>query len=251
MRGQTDVVATEPWDAGLGRSVRLFRAFRREQQDPDHFYRILADDSVAQLRQFADLGGASVLDVGGGPGYFRAAFAAAGARYVSVDGDVGELAARGRPIPGSVLGNGMALPIKDGAVDICYSSNVLEHVPRPWQMVAEMLRVTRPGGVVCCSFTNWLSPWGGHETSPWHYLGGSFAARRYQRKHGRSPKNVFGTALFPVSVGEALRWARRVPDGQLVAAFPRYHPWWAHWVVRIPLVRELVTWNLVLVLIRR
>ncbi len=237
--------------ADLKRCVRLVRAFRREQTDPDHFYRVLAEDSVAQLRDFVDLDGALVLDVGGGPGYFRDAFGDAGASYFSVDADLGEMSARGAPVPGSVLGSGLALPIKDGAVDVCYSSNVLEHVPRPWQMVEEMLRVTRPGGLVFCSFTVWLSPWGGHETAPWHYLGGAFAARRYQRVHGRSPKNVFGTSLFPVSVAEALRWARVAPGATLVAAFPRYHPWWARWTVRLPVLREFTTWNLALVLAKR
>jgi SAM-dependent methyltransferase len=237
--------------ADLRRCIRLLRAFRREQTDPDHFYRVLADDSVAQLAGFVDLDGAHVLDVGGGPGYFRDAFVRAGAHYMSVDSDLGEMSARGEPMPGSVLGSGMALPIKDGAVDVCYSSNVLEHVPMPWRMAEEMLRVTRPGGLVFCSFTVWLSPWGGHETAPWHYLGGAFAARRYERAHGHPPKNVFGTSLFAVSVADALRWARHVPGAALVAAFPRYHPWWARWTIRLPLLRELTTWNLVLVLVKR
>jgi SAM-dependent methyltransferase len=234
-----------------GRAVRLFRAFLVEQSDPDRFYRTLAADSVEQVAGFAPLSGALVLDVGGGPGYFRDAFVRAGARYVSVDSDLGEMAAIGDPIPGSVLGSGMALPVRDGVVDVCYSSNVLEHVPRPWHMAEELLRVTRPGGIVFCSFTVWNSPWGGHETAPWHYLGGDRAARRYERRHGRPPKNRFGSSLFAVAVADALRWARRTPHAELVAAFPRYHPWWSHAVVRVPGLRELVTWNLVVVLRRR
>jgi len=237
--------------ADLARCVRLFRAFRREQTQPDYFYRLLADDSVEQIQGFATLGGARVLDVGGGPGYFRESFERAGAQYVSVDSDLGEMSARGLPMPGSVLGSGMALPIKDSVVDVCYSSNVLEHVPRPWQMAEEMLRVTRVGGLVLCSFTTWWSPWGGHETAPWHYLGGSFAARRYERRHGKPPKNVFGQSLFAVSVAKAMKWARATPNGTLLAAFPRYHPAWARWVVRVPILRELVTWNLVVVLVKR
>lgn len=185
------------------------------------------------------------------PGYFRAAFGRAGARYVSVDSDLGELSARGRPEPGTVMGSGMALPIRDAAADVCYSSNVLEHVPDPWTMAEEMLRVTRPGGVVYLSFTVWLSPWGGHETAPWHYLGGESAARRYRRRHGHEPKNRFGASLFPVSVADALLWARHTPHGELLDAFPRYHPWWARGVVRVPGLRELATWNLAVVLRRR
>nr|WP_275261627.1 class I SAM-dependent methyltransferase [Jiangella aurantiaca] len=212
---------------------------------------MLAADSVRQLSDYADLRGALVLDVGGGPGYFRDAFDRAGARYLSVDSDLGELSARGRPEPGSVMGSGMALPIRDDAADVCYSSNVLEHVPDPWSMAEEMLRVTRPGGVVFLSFTVWLSPWGGHETAPWHYLGGETAARRYARRHGHDPKNRYGTSLFPVSVADALLWARNTPHGQLLDAFPRYHPWWARGVVRVPGLRELATWNLAVVLRRR
>lgn len=235
----------------LARAVRLFRAFLVEQSDPDLFYRTLAADSVEQVAGFAPLCGAFVLDVGGGPGYFRDAFVRAGARYASVDSDPAEMAARGDPVPGSVLGSGMALPVRDGVVDVCYSSNVLEHVPRPWHMAEELLRVTRPGGIVFCSFTVWNSPWGGHETAPWHYLGGDWAARRYERRHGRPPKNRFGSSLFAVGVGDALRWADRTRHGALVTAFPRYHPWWSHGVVRVPGLREFVTWNLVVVLRRR
>ena len=237
--------------ATLGRAVRLFRAFLREQTDPDHFYSVLAADSVAQLAERVPLRGRVLLDVGGGPGYFADAFRAAGAGYVGLDPDVGELSARGAPAAGMIRASGQQLPVRSGAVDVCYSSNVLEHVPSPWRMAAEMVRVTRPGGVVFLSFTPWFSPWGGHETAPWHYLGGHRARARYRARTGREPKNRFGESLFAVSVGAALRWARERPDVEVVAALPRYHPWWAHWVVAVPLLREVVSWNLVLVLRKR
>jgi SAM-dependent methyltransferase len=233
--------------ATIGRSVRLFRAFLKEQSDPDFFYRMLAADSVYQLRQFADLNRATMVDVGGGPGYFAIAFRDAGARYFAVDPDLGELSARSPPGPGTVLGSGTALPFRDNAVDVCYSSNVLEHVADPERMVAEMLRITRPGGIVYVSYTTWLSPWGGHETSPWHYLGGAYAARRFRRVRGRAPKNDYGRTLFPLSAARMLRWARRQPV-VLMRAFPRYHPWWLRWTVHVPGLREIATWNVVLVL---
>ena len=233
--------------------MRLFRAFRVEQTDPAHFYGSLAADSVDQLRSWTALEGQIVLDVGGGPGYFRDAFTAAGARYVALDADAGELEGLGAPEGETVLGSGMALPFRDGCIDVCYSSNVLEHVPEPWTMAEEMVRVTRPGGLVFLSWTVWWGPWGGHETSPWHYVGGHRARRRYRRTHGHEPKNRFGESLFAVTVAEGLAWGRRADeraDVRLVAALPRYHPRWAAWVVRVPLLRELVTWNLVLVLRR-
>lgn len=237
--------------AGLSRSVGLFRAFLVEQSDPDRFYRALADDSVRQLSEYVRLDGCTVLDVGGGPGYFAAAFRAAGARYVGVDPDVGELSARGTPAAGMLRASGSALPIRSGAVQVCYSSNVLEHVPDPAALLAEMARVTAPGGTIFVSFTPWWSPHGGHETAPWHYLGGDRARRRYARRHGREPKNRYGETLFGYSVGAVLRRVRALPGCVVVDAFPRYHPWWARWVIRVPGLREVASWNLAVVLRRR
>jgi SAM-dependent methyltransferase len=240
--------------ATLGRSIRLFGAFRQEQSNPRAFYGMLADDSVAQVGAFVDLRDKVVLDVGGGPGYFADAFRDGGSEYVAIDADVGELSAHSVPGPGSVLGSGMALPIASASVDICYSSNVLEHVSDPQLMAAEMLRVTRPGGTLFLSYTTWLSPWGGHETAPWHYLGGARAAARYTRRNGRPPKNEYGRSLFPLSARVMLDWATRVArsgEAEIIDAFPRYHPRWAHWIARVPAVREVAVWNLVIVLRRR
>ena len=241
-----------PHRADLARSVRLFRAFRKEQTDPDFFYGILAEDTVGQLRSYTDLDGAVVVDVGGGAGYFADALRGAGARIVCVDVDAGEMSARGGAMPaGGVLGSALELPVRTGSVDVCFSSNVLEHVPRPFTMAEEMVRVTRPGGTIYLSFTNWLSPWGGHETSPWHYLDGRRAADRYHRRHGRRPKNDFGRTMYAVSVAETLRWARRQETAEIVEIMPRYLPRWGRPIVRVAGVREVLTWNLVLVLRKR
>ncbi|TIC88581.1 class I SAM-dependent methyltransferase [Nocardioides sp. GY 10113] len=240
--------------ATLRRSLHLFNEFRYEQPDPARFYTALAEDSAAQVASYTELDGRLVLDVGGGPGYFRRAFQARGARYLALDADAGELAGAGEIEEGTVLGSGMELPFRDGCIDVCYSSNVLEHVPDPWRMADEMLRVVRPGGLVFLSYTVWFGPWGGHETAPWHYLGGMRARRRYRRRHGHEPKNRFGESLFPVTVRDGLAWARRqrLVDGvDVVDLAPRYHPRWARWVLRVPVLREVVTWNLVIVLRRR
>ena len=235
--------------ATAARTIRLLRAFRLEQSQPDVFYGALAADSVAQLGAYADLDGATVLDVGGGPGFFSDAFAGVGARYVAADVDAGEMRLHGRePGPLTVQGSGMDLPFRTGVFDLTYSSNVAEHVTRPWRMGDEMVRVTRPGGIVALSYTIWYGPWGGHETSPWHLLGGRRAADRYERKFGRRPKNDFGRSMFAVTATDGLRWARSQPNAEVVAAVPRYLPWWASGIVHVPGVRELVMWNLLLVL---
>jgi SAM-dependent methyltransferase len=239
--------STTQWRADLARSRRLMADFRVEQTDPARFYSALAADSVGQLGGYLELEGATMLDVGGGPGYFRDAFREAGATYWALDADVGELSGLGEIAAGTVIGDGMRLPFRDGTFDLCYSSNVLEHVPRPWAMADEMLRVTRPGGVAFLSYTLWYGPWGGHETSPWHYLGGDRARRRYRARHGHEPKNRYGESLFPVTARQGLEWARSQTQGQVLDVLPRYNPRWSYGLTRVPGLRELVTWNLVIV----
>ena len=243
--------STRSWRASLGRSVRLLREFRYEQPDPARFYTAIAEDSVGQLSQYADLSDSVMLDVGGGPGYFRDAFGRAGATYFSLDADVGELAGTGTIAAGTVIGSGMQLPFADGSVDVAYSSNVLEHVRDPWRMAEEMVRITRPGGLVFISYTVWFGPWGGHETAPWHYVSGGYARRRYRRKHGKEPKNKYGESLYKVTVRDGLAWARRQQGAEVLDLTPRYNPRWSRWLLHVPGVREVATWNLAIVLKKR
>ena len=237
--------------ATLARSITLLRAFRKEQTDPVFFYTLLARDTVEQLSAYTDLDGATVIDVGAGAGFLARALQDAGTRCTPIDCDLREITAHGEPPRNTLAASALALPFRTSSADVCLSSNALEHVPDPWRMAEEMVRVVRPGGIVYISFTNWLSPWGGHETSPWHYLGGHRAARRYERRHGRPPKNRFGDGLYAVSVGDALVWAKSCREVEVLDAIPRYHPRWAEGVVRIPGLREIATWNLVLVLRKR
>lgn len=235
-------------EGSLRRSILLWRAFRLEQSDPASFYSLLAADSVREIQRFAPVLGATVLDVGGGPGYFADAFESEGARYGALDADAGELSAVGRPSANTVLGSGLDLPFADHTIDICFSSNVVEHVYAPTRMGEEMIRVTRAGGIVLLSWTTWYSPWGGHETSPWHYFGGRRAADRYARKQGKRPKNDFGHSMYAAHAGPMIAWAKHVRGAKLIAAYPRYHPSWLHWLARVPGLREVALWNVVLVL---
>ncbi len=238
----------EPGPAG---SLRLLAAFRREQADPGSFYSLLARDSVALVEGHIRLAGSQVVDVGGGAGYFADAFRERGARCVLIEPDPAELYTRGVPGRASVIGDGYWLPLADASVDVCFSCNVLEHVRDPAGLVDEMIRVTRPGGLVYLSYTVWLSPWGGHESAPFHYLGGNYALRRYIRRHGRKPKNVYGETMFPLGVGQILSLVRRRADVAVAEARPRYYPRWCRFLLFLPGLRELLTWNLLVILRRQ
>lgn len=255
---------------GIDRSLRMFRAFLREQTDPELFYATQAEDTLAQVARHADISGRLVLDIGGGGGWFTRAFREAGASSFLVEPEAadpdnnreprGDARAEhhaaairaGRLAPGAtVAADGTRLPFPDAVADLTFSSNVLEHVPDPSALLDEMVRVTRPGGLLYLSYTAWLSPWGGHETSPWHYVGGRRAAARYERRVGRPPKNLYGSTLFARHVGPVLRLVRGRTDIEVLEAAPRYYPEWMSWIVKVPGVREIATWNLLLIMRRR
>ncbi|MFK0111934.1 class I SAM-dependent methyltransferase [Streptomyces sp. NPDC091217] len=237
-------------DPSVRRSIALFRAFRHERTDPEQCYSLLARDAADQVERYTPLIGRVVVDVGGGSGHFTEEFRRRGALGLLCEPDHRELCARGTPTPGAVVADGYLLPLADGVADVCFASNVLEHVSDPHTFLSEMVRVTRPGGLLYVSFTNWLSPWGGHETAPWHYLGARRARERYRRRTGYGAKHTLGENLFPIHIGPTLRHVRGRTDLTVVAARSRYWPFLASAVTRIPGLREIATWNLLLVLRR-
>jgi len=110
--------------------------------------------------------GERVLDLAAGTGTSSRTFTTAGAYCVACDFSLGMLqvgarrAVSGRlpggPAPGPVrfaAGDALALPFRDGAFDAVTISFGLRNVADPDAALAEMLRVTRPGGrLVICEF---------------------------------------------------------------------------------------------------
>jgi len=235
----------------LARTVEHLRAFRAESSDPGRLYRLMASDALDQVASTIDLVGALFVDVGGGPGYVTEEAANRGAECITIDRHPSELHLHGRRPASALIADGARLPLPGERVDIVHCANVLEHSPAPFEILDELVRIIRPGGIAYVSLTNWLSPWGGHETSPWHYLGGEWAARRYARRHGHEAKNRYGQSLFRLSVGDVVRWTRARTDVDVVDLSPRYLPRLARFVVTVPAIREVACWNLRLVMRRR
>jgi hypothetical protein len=69
--------------------------------------------------------------------------------------------------------------------------------------------------------------------------------------HGHEPKNRFGETLFAVTVRAGQAWAATQGTADVLDVVPRYHPWWSRWLTRVPVLREVLTWNLVIVLRKR
>lgn len=240
----TDAAATPP--TGLRRSVDLLRLYRREPVEPTPFYEFLARDTVAQLERHGGLSRDRrhlVVDVGGGPGYVADAFRQRGDVCVVVEYELDELELHGREARTAVIGDGQQIPLASGVADVVHTSNVLEHVRHPELLLEELVRVLKPGGLGYMSFTPWLSPWGGHETSPWHYLGGERAAQRFAHKTGEEAKNRYGRNLFRLDLPRVRGWFTHEPTIEVLWDGPRYWPpsWWP--IARVPVVGEIATWN--------
>jgi SAM-dependent methyltransferase len=113
--------------------------------------RLVAREFVAGLDR---PGGGAWVDVGCGTGALtEAILAAAGpASVVGVDPSDGFLVVAAARLPDPrvrfVRGSGDALPLDDGSVDSAVSGLVLNFLPDPVSMLAEMRRVTRADGVV-------------------------------------------------------------------------------------------------------
>jgi SAM-dependent methyltransferase len=227
--------------------TELFRLFVSEQNDPAPFHERLAADALESID--APLDGKVVVDLGCGPGHYTRALRSAGAFVVPIDLDPEEFLLPGGPPGGELLASGMKLPLRDGGVDGLLCSNMIEHTPDPNAVLDEMCRVVRPGGWIWLSWTNWYSPWGGHDMSPLHYLGPELGLRTYRKIKHRDPKNCPGRSLFPVHIGPTMRRIRSMSGLRIRRAEPRYYPS-QRWILSVPGVREVLAWNCLVILDR-
>ena len=105
----------------------------------------------------------TILDAGCGTGVFTLDYLAAGAVVAGLDVSAPMLDAAVRKTAGSpfvaVKGDMLALPFVDGSFHKAVSITALEFIEDGARAVAELFRVTKPGGVIVVGTLNSLSPW--------------------------------------------------------------------------------------------
>jgi SAM-dependent methyltransferase len=231
---------------GPARVRELWKRFRNEKADPEPFYSMLASEAVAKLEaRHGPMAGKTVVDVGCGPGFYTEALRARGATVLPLEYALEELRLAGDPPAGAIVADAAHMPFRSAGVDAVFCSNMLEHASDTEGVLADIERILRPGGWAYVSWTNWYSPWGGHDITPYQFLGPKLGPRLYERRHGPPPKNVPGEGLFPVHVGPTLRLVRDRPGLRLDRAEPRYWSW-ASFLTKVPGAREVLCWNCVI-----
>jgi 2-polyprenyl-3-methyl-5-hydroxy-6-metoxy-1,4-benzoquinol methylase len=175
-------------------------------------------------------GDTTVLDLGCGFGYLGRTCAELGARVTY--GDLEDLRMdelKDAPFRQADL-NAVNLSAV-GEYDLVLCSNVLEHLAQPGHLLGGLPALLKPGGVFYLSWTNGLSPWGGHELSPWHYFG---------KRSG--PIHTVGKNLFKTYISAVLREVRAHKPLEIQRTAPRYYNEFG-FLTALPGVREFLTWN--------
>jgi SAM-dependent methyltransferase len=236
----------------------LTKLISSKSLDPALFYGLQVDESIKWMKKMGVNSSThpTVIDLGCGDGYFGHGLEMNGHSVTYLDykrfisPDVG-LA------PIKFIQFDLA---KDdfttlGTYDLVVMSNTLEHLPDPQQTLANVTKLLTPGGILYLCWTNWLSPYGGHEFTPYHYLGSKMASWLYKVLpgklliDGRQPRHILNQTLFPTYIGQTLKWLKANPAIEIVDYVPRYYPN-QRWIAHIPILREFISWNFA-VLIRK
>jgi len=133
---------------------RRYEAERRPNR-PDGYHALVDDLEVELVERYG--AGGDVLECGVGTGLLLERFVGFARSAQGIDLSPGMLEgarARGLDVREASV---TAIPFDDASFDVTCSFKVLAHVPEIGRAIAEMARVTRPGGVVIAEFYNPLS----------------------------------------------------------------------------------------------
>jgi SAM-dependent methyltransferase len=188
---------------------------------------VLAEDLVPAL--LAARPGATVVDLGCGRGDSVDVFRAADpdVRWIGVE--VSDSEYETRPDVELRVFDGVVLPCEDASVDIVFCKQVLEHVERPHELVPEVARVLRTGGVFAGS-TSHLEPYHGRSTANFTPYGLKRLLERSGLELDTMLPGIDGPTLI---VRRVLRghpwfdryWARRSPLNTLIDGAGRITGW--------------------------
>ena len=126
--------------------IELLRLARRRFRSDEDYRRLQGYQATLIARYLVEqgiqLGGQRILDLGCGDGGYGEVFRAAGAEVIGVD----------RQYPARcpntfVLADAQTLPFAPDSFSLVFCASLIEHVPRPRDLLREIRRVVQPAGV--------------------------------------------------------------------------------------------------------
>jgi ubiquinone/menaquinone biosynthesis C-methylase UbiE len=144
MDPQPDLRATQ------GYYDRFSASYERERHQGYH--RLIDDLELELVRRYGT--GRDILEAGCGTGLLLAEAARVGRSALGLDLSRGMLQRAGARGLAVVQASLTQIPLPDASVDLVYSMKVLAHVPPIRAALAELARVTRPGGHLLLEFYN-------------------------------------------------------------------------------------------------
>ncbi len=224
----------------------LVRYFRHG--DDNVFYLMQAHDSIRWLEQtgVALTPQTEVLDLGCGHGVFGGEFRKKGCRVTFAD-YVNQL------FPEIQAERFLKVDLDEddystlGKYDLVIFSNVFEHLANPDKFIAECSKLLKPTGKLYLSWTNWLSPFGGHDFAPFHYLGPRSGRWIKYKLTGKWSEHVPYAGLYPTYIGRTLKKIRATPGLKVSRICSRYYTEFS-FLLRIPIAREFLAWNCALLI---
>lgn len=198
------------------------------------------------------IAGKRVLDVGCGFGGYSMALIEQGASVFGIDLEhyhTSEFTQR-------VIADANQIPFHTSSFDLVLCSSLIEHVPNPKHLLNEIIRVLNPQGVLYLSFPPFYSPKGGHQFSPFHYLGERIALKLFQTVKRRylkipwvrdrmvsEPKSYSDSftnwGLYQMTIKKAEMLIKNTP----LETMDLSTRWIPVNTAHIPILRELITWH--------
>ncbi len=235
---------------------KLAKARLRSEEDYRRLQRFQASLLLEYIYSFGiNINGRLVLDLGSGLGGYSQEIARSGAAAVISLDLISPSHLLGQRIY-ALVADALSIPLRDETVDFVFCASLIEHVNNPTLLLAEIRRVLKTGQYCYLSFPPFYSPRGGHEFSPFHYLGERWALRLsclFKRlppgwviriyKRSLVPTSFASTyqgwGLFKLTIGEAIQLINKV-GLKILDISPRYLPInTAKW----PILSEILTWH--------
>lgn len=241
----------------IGDYIELWKVSRRRLQSEKDYRRFQAFQAALLLSYLRDLGvdinGKQVLDLGSGIGGYSEEMIRHGATVISLD----LMKPSYRVMQGqfAIAADALSIPLRDESVGFILCASLIEHVLDPVRLLAEIQRTLVRRGYCYLSFPPFYSPLGGHEFSPFHYLGEHWAIRLKgrRRKALEWVNNLYKVSHNPQSFSDIYQdWGlykmtiarvRRLIDSSelhIVNMSTRFLP---ISLIRWPLLGEIFTWH--------